>query len=86
MKNVIILKSFELDYLQQVKDFIHQVAPHIDSGLYTVSLREWERALKCYDHNTVEWYDDCTFLYYGHGANTSDKIVEVFGPISLGEL
>ena len=86
MKNVIVLKNFELDYLQQVKDFIHRVAPHIDAGLYSAPLKEWRSVLLPYEYLTVEWYDDYRFLYYGHGASTSDRILEVSGSMSLGEL
>ena len=85
-RNVIVLKSFDLEYLQQVKDFIHRVAPHIDAGLYSDPLMTWEQTLQKYDHNTVEWYDDYSFLYYGHGVRITDKIFEVTGSISLGEL
>ena len=85
-RNVIILKSFDLEYLQQVKDFIHCVAPHIDCGLYSASLDRWETLLQGYAYNTVEWSDDFNFLFYGHGAKTSDKIFEVSMSMSLGEL
>lgn len=85
-RNVIILKSFDLDYLMQVKDFIHRVAPHIDRGIYSEPLRDWEKMLRPYEFRTVEWYDDYSFLYYGHGAKTGDRIFELAGSMSLGEL
>lgn len=85
-KNVIVLKSFELDYLQQVKDFIHHVAPHINAGLYSNPLKEWRTAFLTYEYATVEWYDDYNFLYYGHGVKTSDRVLEISRSMNIGEL
>jgi hypothetical protein len=87
-KYVIFLESFEIEYLQKVKDFIKTVAPYIYSGIFTEPLSNWERILSKYPYNTVEWYNDSDmhFLYYGHGIENRYDTVLTVGQIPLGEL
>lgn len=85
MKTVIHIESFEITYLKILKDFIKKVAPHIRDGLMLTPLENWENVLHSYSFYTVEWYEDSDFLYYGHGADAGDTIIEM-GKINIGEL
>lgn len=85
MKYVIHIDSFEMGYLKRLRAFINQVAPHVNDGLLTRPLVNWQNELSHYPYQTVEWYDDCDFLYYGHGADAGDTIIEI-GKITLGEI
>lgn len=85
MKYVIHIDSFEMDYLKRLRAFIKQVAPHVNDGLLTRPLVNWQNELSHYPFHTVEWYDDCDFLYYGHGADPGDRVIEM-GRVFLGEI